>query len=118
MAESTRIEYGDTEYDEIWTAWDTNGRSSIFDYTRDSDYGGSIIRVLAPTDTYPDFYRACSLKAATWDNDEESDNVQWKGRWPALNEDYEKVVFTIDSTDPRKVAVRGIRFEECPNELS
>ena len=116
MAESTRISQGEEEYEEIWEAWIENGSPSIFDYIRDSDYGGSIIRVLDRAETYPDFYRAASLPDAEWDED--SDTVQWKGRWPALNEDYEQVRIDIQTDDPTRPAIRRIKFTECPNELS
>lgn len=109
--ESKRITYGDSDYDDIHTAWVANGRPHQFD--RMGSWGGAIYNVHDVTATYPDFYQRCSLVETTLPGDDDPSTTPTQEGWWLINRRY---LQNKIRRNPRYGTIEIAR-PEVPNEL-
>ena len=119
---STRIRYGDVEYQEIWDDWVVNARPRQF--SREGAWGGALYRIRNPEGVvwdsveYPDFYQAASLGPTVVDETETGKGRVVTEGWHLINQEDG---FSMEHWEDKEVNPTGTRIrtriKEMPNEL-
>jgi hypothetical protein len=103
------IEYGDSDYEDVYDDWVSNGQPDQFD--RQGSWGGALYRVRNKNATHPTFYQMASLGATEFDEDSPALHPRHEG-WHLLNRNYMRQKFRRHH-DGRV----SVEKPELPNEL-
>lgn len=106
---SRRIVPTDSDYQDVWEAWDENGRVRQFD--RMGEWGGAIYRCYDLGSEEPDFYQAASLQGTFYSDDGPAEYPYQVGWWH-VNRNYMRLRARW-RPDGRIIIERP----EIPNEL-
>ena len=109
---STKIEYGDDGYTEVYNAWVLNGSPAKFD--RMGEWGGASYHVLDFSSTYPDIYQVTSLVATDFDETRYHEKPLHEG-WHLQNRNYGRLKFRFSRRGRFKINSNRFRV---PNDLA